>query len=706
MVAVDGDGVATFTTDAFNVGSYTITASYAGDTNFIGSTSSALTQVVNQAATTTSLTSSPNPSLVGESVTFTATVAPEFAAPTPPTGNVTFLDGATPLGTVAIDVDGVATFTTSTLGAGSYTLRATYAGDTNFGGSDSNELSQIVGQVATTTSLTSNPNPSTYGESVTFTATVAPEFAAPTPPTGNVTFLDGATPLGTVAIDAAGVATFTTDLLDVGSYTITASYAGDTSYVSSASDALTQVVNRAATTTNLVSGPNPSTFGESVTFTATVAADSLHSPTGNVTFLDGATPLGMVAVDGDGVATFTTSTLGAGSYTLRATYAGDTNFGGSDSNELSQIVGQVATTTSLVSSKNSTTLGESVTFTASVSSNPSSGNVTFKDGSTPLGSVAVDGEGVATFTTSALGVGSHTITAEYGGNSNYAGSVSNGVIVVVSDLVVEAEPPLAVNDAAGTLAGQAVSIAVVENDVAGSNNTLSVQSVGQPGNGSVVINGNAVVYTPAAGFSGLDSFTYTLVDGNNLTDSATVSVIVAPQLTSGQAAQVAVIDNQVGGSKQFTSADATITIDLPSEVYSGTLGEEDIFYFAVTWLITPTTGNSGNLQLANLAFDLSAYVNDNKLEDFVFSEPVTVTINYSEQVLGDFAPATLQLLFLEGDSWSDEGIELVSHDTENRRFVVRLSHLTEFAFFAASPTNEEVVEQPSEQLLFMPKLGR
>jgi hypothetical protein len=119
----------------------------------------------------------------------------------------------------------------------------------------------------TTTTLASSANPSVVGQSVTFTATVTGSF-----PTGTVTFRDGATVLGTVALNGSGIATLSTSVLAVGSHSVTAVYSGDANNSASTSPSLIQVVNKASTTTTLTTSPNPSLFGQVVTFTATVSA--------------------------------------------------------------------------------------------------------------------------------------------------------------------------------------------------------------------------------------------------------------------------------------------------------------------------------------------------------------------------------------------------------------------------------------------------
>jgi hypothetical protein len=97
---------------------------------------------------------------------------------------------------------------------------------------------------STTTTVTSSQNPSTYGDAVTFTATVS---ATSGTPTGTVTFKEGTTTLGTATI-SSGQATYTTSTLSAGTHSITAVYSGDASFAASTSTPLTQTVNEAATT--------------------------------------------------------------------------------------------------------------------------------------------------------------------------------------------------------------------------------------------------------------------------------------------------------------------------------------------------------------------------------------------------------------------------------------------------------------------------
>lgn len=214
-------------------------------------------------------------------------------------------------------------------------LSASTGGSTNY--HEIRDLN-LNGARPSTTALGSSVNPSTAGQSVTFTATVTGTAGTPT---GSVTFRDGTTDLGTVAL-ASGVATLATSALTVGTHSITATYTGDGIYSTSASTAVSQVVNLAASATALASSVNPSTPGQSVTFTATVTGGA-GVPTGTVTFLDGATVLGSPSLAA-GVATFATSALAVGTHTMTATYSGSATYAASASAPLSQVVANTAPT--------------------------------------------------------------------------------------------------------------------------------------------------------------------------------------------------------------------------------------------------------------------------------------------------------------------------------------------------------------------------
>jgi poly(3-hydroxybutyrate) depolymerase len=135
-------GTATFTISTLAKGTDAVKAEYTGDANYGSSTSIAVSQVVDDATSTTTLVSSQNPSGAGQPVTFTSTVTPEYSGTTP-TGNVFFYNGSKKLGGVSLS-GGVASYTTATLADGTDTITAVYNGSSDFNGSASNAVEQVV----------------------------------------------------------------------------------------------------------------------------------------------------------------------------------------------------------------------------------------------------------------------------------------------------------------------------------------------------------------------------------------------------------------------------------------------------------------------------------------------------------------------------------------------------------------------------------
>src|SRR5208282_672541 len=131
----------------------------------------------------------------------------------------------------------------------------------------------------------------------------------------------------------------TTSSLPVGTDAITGVYSGDNNFNTSTSSTLNQKVNQAGNAIALASSANPSTSGQTVTFTATISVSSPGSgtPTGTVTFYNGSATLGTGSMSG-GIATFSVSSLSVGTHSIKAIYSGDTNFKTSTSAILTQIV--------------------------------------------------------------------------------------------------------------------------------------------------------------------------------------------------------------------------------------------------------------------------------------------------------------------------------------------------------------------------------
>jgi hypothetical protein len=357
-------GSATMNTAALAVGARSLTAVYSGDPSFSGSTSAVHGHTVNVASTSTALGSSPNPSVVGQSVALTATVSVSPPGAGSPSGTVEFFDGATSLGTSPL-VSGSAVLNTAAIAVGARSLTAVYSGDASFAGSTSPVHAHTVDQAATSTALNSAPNPSTLGSNVTLTATVSVGPPASGTPTGSVEFFDGATSLGSSPV-SSGSAVLNTSLLSAGSHSLTAVYSGDASFTGSTSAVHSHSVTNPSTSTAVTSSPNPSVVGEGVTITATVTPSAA---TGTVEFFDGATSLGSSPVSG-GVATLLTSALALESHSITAVYSGDLTYTTSTSPAHAHTVNQASTATALASAPNPSTFGASVALTATVTVTP------------------------------------------------------------------------------------------------------------------------------------------------------------------------------------------------------------------------------------------------------------------------------------------------------------------------------------------------
>ena len=356
-----------------------------------------------------------------DDITFTATVTGTGAVPQ---GTVTFYEEGTSIGTGSLASTAttpantaVATLDWGEQSPGSYEITADYSGATASAASSSlTAFTQTVygeGNIALTVSMFQPPDSS----SVTFTVSSGSDSL-----TGQTaTFLDGSTCIGTGTFSASGKATLTTSSLTGGEHSISALYI-DTEDNESISDPGEEVEQTTVTTSS-----SSSTVGQTVTFTATVAGVS--NPTGTVTFMDGATPLGTALIHSQGTqgtATFSTTKLTAGNNTMTAIYSGD----GTSTNKASTsgpLEVQAYKTGPLLTVTSSADLveqGATVTYTATVTNGSStSGTVTFLDGGTSIGTGSIS-NGVATYSANGLSGGTHSITAVYTDGTNWVASVS------------------------------------------------------------------------------------------------------------------------------------------------------------------------------------------------------------------------------------------------------------------------------------------
>jgi len=465
---------------------------------FSDPSSSSTFPITQAGSSTTSCSATPNPSIWGQTVTLKATVSPPTA-----TGAVTFSEGASTLASPSLS-GGTATFSTNAFTVGPHSFIATYNGDALDSGSSCN-FSLTVNKAPTSTSITSSPNPSTLGDTVTITASVIPAVA-----TGTVTFQDGGGTIGSATV-TNGTASITSSSLSPGGHSLTASYGGDIHYLASGSGITNQQVNSLNSSTSLTSSPNPSTFGQQVTLSATV---SPSDATGTISFNDGAANYGVVNVS-NGSASITVSSLGPGTHGLSANYSGDSRYG-SSSGGVSQVVQKIQTSTSLAN-PGGAIQGQTISFTATVTPNSSQspapgGSVTFQDNflgvSSSLGTASLN-NGTANFSTNSLAIGTHSVTASYSGDGYYQNSTSSAV------------------NAAITTAFTISSISPCTAPAGSSGFTLTINGAGFPSGATVQWNGTALTTT----FVNAGQLTAT-VPASLIASAGTVTVTVASGATT------------------------------------------------------------------------------------------------------------------------------------------------------------------------------
>jgi hypothetical protein len=527
-------GVATFVTSTLVGGQHSITANYPGDTSDLASQSVVLVQTVAKDATTTSLTTSIGTVFAGISVTFTSVVARADGAI--PTGTVTFLDGTTAIGTATLNATGTATLTTSALAGGSHAISAGYGGDANDLTSTSSTVSETIQPIATATTIAAASNPAVAGAALQLTATVVQSGATGTGGafTGTVTFFDGTTVLGTSAPSAAGIATLSVSSMNVGSHSLNASYGGNANYLASTSTSISETLVSALTSTALTSSLTPSIAGTPVTLTAVVTGTG-GIPTGTVTFLSGvgsgAATLGVGTLNAKGIAVIATSSLAVGQDTLTAVYAGDVKDNGSTSPALTQTVQIATSSTTLASTANPSMFGGSVTFTATITTNGgvATGTVTFSDGAKVLGTAPVNA-GTAVFSVSTLAIGAHSITAAYGGDANDTSSQSSAM----SQQVLQAGAVTLTSSANPSIAGASVSLtaaisspqaAAVTGSVTFKDGSAVLGTVGIGNTGTAVLNTSAL----AVGQHTIIA----VYGGDSLNQASTSGVLVQTVQTAG-----------------------------------------------------------------------------------------------------------------------------------------------------------------------------
>jgi hypothetical protein len=379
--------VATFpVSTSLSIGTHIVTATWLGDSTYAPVTLSA-THRVTGFPVTLSLTALPNPAAVGQLVTITQSIASTNGSDPTPTGTFTLSDNG------VIISSGNALNWTLTRGfapGGNHTLTLSYSGDANHNPASASTV-LIITPVASTIKLGSSANPSSYGQSVTFTASISDDLgieyhqilASGTVtlsgfPTGPVTI-----PVPSTILGNTNAVTYTTNTIPVGSYPITATYSGNASLDPSTSTAFTQIVTPGATVTTLAAAPNPAYQTQTVTLSAQVSG-ALAAPTGTIQFLDGGAPLAS-ATAANGQATFATAGLAPGTHILTASYSGDTNNNPSTSPAITETILPSTFIVSITPTSISLVTGHHTTLKVTAASvGAFADTITFSSASVPL----------------------------------------------------------------------------------------------------------------------------------------------------------------------------------------------------------------------------------------------------------------------------------------------------------------------------------
>jgi hypothetical protein len=518
-IGIDGHFDIPFDTGSLDAGPYTILYSYAGDTNFQGTSDSSKLLTVSQATTSLSNLSSPIIVYGTSSVTLSGTLSSNSILPVGQSVTATILgtNGSLASGSGTIDSNGQFAIGIDTLGlsAGSYTIQYSYAGDSNFASTSDSSKTLTVSQAITSLSNLSSPTIVCGNSPTAFSGTVGSNSVLPVGQSVTVTLTDskGSTVgsgNGKIGSDGSFQVGIDTTSLAAGSYMIQYSYAGDNNFQGTSNSSKTLTVKQAMTSLSNLSAPTI-VYGAAATFSGTIAGVSTPAvPAGEIVTVTLTNSKGTVVASSNGTianngtfqANVNTASLGVGSYTIQYSYAGDSNFASTNDSSKSLTISQATTTLLNLSSPTiargtpTTTLSGTITAASTpavpageivtVTLTNSKGKVVGK-GNATIGS---NGQFSVSIATGALSVGTYTIHYSYAGDSNFKGSNGTGTLQVTRGTAAK----LANGASQPALSGTASPIQIQATDDSGndlSSANLSLTAIS-------IVGPNETIYSPQA----------------------------------------------------------------------------------------------------------------------------------------------------------------------------------------------------------------
>jgi hypothetical protein len=406
------------TSTTLPTGVYPVTATYTGDTNYNGSSTTGATFTVTRATPSFIESAAPVSVPYGSADTVSVTGLPADA-----TGTVTFSSGGSTLCVTTLPATSCTTSTT--LPPGLYPVTAAYSGDSNYSSASVTGATFTVTPADTSMTESAAPANILYGAQDTVAATGLPADA-----TGTVTFTSGATTLCTTTLPATSCQTSAT--LAPAIYPVAATYSGDTNYSPSTAGGAGFTVTQAGVSYTESAAPATVPYGTADTVSvAGIPADA----TGTVTFTSGGSTLCVATLPA--ISCQTSATLAVATYPVTATYSGDSDYTGGDATGASFTVAQAGTSMTESAAPASIAFGTQDTLSVTGLPGDATGAVAFTSGGATLCTATLPATSCQTSTT--LAPGSYPVTATYSGDGSYTGTTATGASFTVTkaDVVLD-----------------------------------------------------------------------------------------------------------------------------------------------------------------------------------------------------------------------------------------------------------------------------